>query len=396
MSDKLNEKFEELVTEQKVIVEDDQSKMPTVQATVIPGTGSEPSQVSDAQTAKSTAAGDQGKQPKVDASQSYGQSAPSDLGGSSTTPNEHDEDGEPNPGAKAAAPVGDKAAQSDGSAQTSNISDAGDMGTQPTVGADVAYATKVGPEVTYPIKPSFEDLDVSADVAALVEGTELSEKFAEKAKIIFESAVKAKISSEYDKLVEHFADELDKQVNAAKAELSEEVNGTVNYAIGQWVEQNQVAIDRGIRNEITEDFIAGLKGLFEEHYISIPDEKVDVVEGMAESIREMEARLDEQVKANVKLQNSLNETARKNILNTVSEGLADTQKEKLAALAEGLEFVSEESFSKKVTTIKEAYFKETAAPQSEVADETPVEGASDSEVSPAMAQYLDAMNRWNS
>ena len=395
MSDKLNEKFEELVTEQKVIVEDDQSKMPTVQATVIPGTGSEPSQVSDAQTAKSTAAGDQGTQPKVDASQSYGQSAPTDLGGSSTTPNEHDEDGEPNPGAKAAAPVGDKAAQSDGSAQTSNISDAGDMGTQPTVGADVAYATKVGPEVTYPIKPSFEDLDVSADVAALVEGTELSEKFAEKAKIIFESAVKAKISSEYDKLVEHFADELDKQVNAAKAELSEEVNGTVNYAIGQWVEQNQVAIDRGIRNEITEDFIAGLKGLFEEHYISIPDEKVDVVEGMAESIREMETRLDEQVKANVKLQNSLNETARKNILNNVSEGLADTQKEKLAALAEGLEFVSEESFSKKVTTIKEAYFKETAAPQSEVADETPVEGASD-EVTPAMAQYLDAMNRWNS
>ena len=395
MSDKLNEKFEELVTAQKVIVEDDQSKMPTVQATVIPGTGSDPSQVSDAQTAKSTAAGDQGTQPKVDASQSYGQSAPTDLGGTSTTPNEHDDDGEPNPGAKAAAPVGDKAAQSDGSAQTSNISDAGDMGTQPTVGADVAYATKTGPEVTYPIKPSFEDLDVSADVAALVEGTELSEKFAEKAKIIFESAVKAKISSEYDKLVEHFADELDKQVNAAKAELSEEVNGTVNYAIGQWVEQNQVAIDRGIRNEITEDFIAGLKGLFEEHYISIPDEKVDVVEGMAESIREMEARLDEQVKANVKLQNSLNETARKNILNTVSEGLADTQKEKLAALAEGLEFVSDEAFSKKVTTIKEAYFKETAAPQSEVADETPVEGA-DAEVTPAMAQYLDAMNRWNS
>ena len=390
MSDKLNEKFEELVTEQKVIVEGG-DPMPTVSANVVPGTGSEPSQVSDAQTGS----GGKDPAPTVDAGKSYGQSAPTDLGGTSTTPNEHDDDGEPNPGAKAAAPVGDKAAQSDGSAQTSSIKDAGDMGTQPTVGADVAYATSTGSEVTYPIKPSFEDLDVSADVAALVEGTELSEKFAEKAKIIFESAVKAKISSEYDKLVEHFADELDKQVNSAKAELSEEVNGTVNYAIGQWVEQNQVAIDRGIRNEITEDFIAGLKGLFEEHYISIPDDKVDAVEGMAESIREMEARLDEQVKANVRLQNNLNETARKNILNNVSEGLADTQKEKLAALAEGLEFVSEETFSKKVTTIKEAYFKETAAPQSEVADETPVEGA-DAEVTPAMAQYLDAMNRWNS
>ena len=392
MSDKLNEKFEELVTEQKVIVEAG-DPMPTVSANVIPGTGSEPSQVSDVQTSSGS-----GKDPMPTVSPSVapaGQSAPADLGGSSTTPHEHDEDGEENPGAKAAAPVGDKAAQSDGSAQTSSINDAGDMGKQPTVGAEVAYGTKVGGSVTYPIKPSFEDLDVSDDIKALVEGTELSEKFAEKARIIFESAVKAKISAEYDKLVEHFAKELDKEVEAAKAELSEEVNGTVNYAIGQWVEQNQVAIDRGIRNEITEDFIAGLKGLFEEHYISIPDEKVDVVEGMAESIREMEARLDEQVKANVKLQNSLNETARKNILNNVSEGLADTQKEKLAALAEGLEFVSEESFSKKVTTIKEAYFKETAAPQSEVADETPVEGASD-EVTPAMAQYLDALNRWNS
>jgi len=392
MSDKLNEKFEELVTEQKVIVEAG-DPMPTVSANVIPGTGSEPSQVSDAQTSSGS-----GKDPMPTVAPSVapaGQSAPADLGGSSTTPHEHDEDGEENPGAKAAAPVGDKAAQSDGSAQTSSINDAGDMGKQPTVGAEVAYGTKVGGSVTYPIKPSFEDLDVSDDIKALVEGTELSEKFAEKAKIIFESAVKAKISAEYDKLVEHFAKELDKEVAAAKAELSEEVNGTVNYAIGQWVEQNQVAIDRGIRNEITEDFIAGLKGLFEEHYISIPDEKVDVVEGMAESIREMEARLDEQVKANVKLQNSLNETARKNILNNVSEGLADTQKEKLAALAEGLEFVSEEAFSKKVTTIKEAYFKETAAPQSEVADETPVEGASD-EVTPAMAQYLDALNRWNS
>ena len=392
MSDKLNEKFEELVTEQKVIVEAG-DPMPTVSANVIPGTGSEPSQVSDAQTQFWKRKGSNAYRRCKRCS--YGQSAPADLGGTSTTPHEHDDDGEENPGAKAAAPVGDKAAQSDGSAQTSSINDAGDMGTQPTVGAEVAYGTKVGGSVTYPIKPSFEDLDVSDDVNALVEGTELSEKFAEKARIIFESAVKAKISAEYDKLVEHFAKELDKEVEAAKAELSEEVNGTVNYAIGQWVEQNQVAIDRGIRNEITEDFIAGLKGLFEEHYISIPDEKVDVVEGMAESIREMEARLDEQVKANVKLQNSLNETARKNILNNVSEGLADTQKEKLAALAEGLEFVSEESFSKKVTTIKEAYFKETAAPQSEVADETPVEGASD-EVSPAMAQYLDALNRWNS
>ena len=385
MSDMLNEKFEEFVTEQKVIVEAG-DPMPTVSANVIPGTGSEPSQVSDAQTAKSSG---KDPMPTVQPSVAPGQSAPTDLGGTSTTPNEHDDDGEENPGAKAAAPV----SQVSGDPQLASKKDAGDMGAQPTVGADAAYATSTGPAVTYPIKPSFESLDVSADVAALVEGTELSEEFAEKAKTIFEAAVKAKISEEYDRLVEHFATEFDKHFAEAKSEMAEEVNGTVNYAIGQWMEQNQVAVDRGIRNEITSDFIAGLKGLFEEHYISIPDEKVDVVEGMAESIREMEQRLDEQVKANVKLQNRLNETAKLNILNTVSEGLADTQKEKLAALAEGLEFVSEESFSKKVTTIKESYFKGTAAPVSEVADETPVEGVE--EVNPAMAQYLNALNRWS-
>ena len=383
MSDMLNEKFEEFVTEQKVIVEAG-DPMPTVSANVIPGTGSEPSEVSDAQTAK---AGGKDPAPTVSPSVAPGQSAPADLGGTSTTPNEHDDDGEENPGAKAAAPI----SQVSGDPQQ-RAGDSPDP--RPSVGAEVAYGTKMGGAVTYPIKPSMEDLDVSADVAALVEGTELSEEFAEKAKTIFESAVKAKISEEYDKLVEHFATELEKQVETAKAELSEEVNGTVNYAIGTWMEQNQVAVDRGIRNEITEDFIAGLKGLFEEHYISIPDEKVDVVEGMAESIREMEERLDEQVKANVKLQSRLNETAKLNILNTVSEGLADTQKDKLAALAEGVEFTTEEEFSTKVKTIKESYFKEATVTQSEVADETPVEGEN-AEVTPAMAQYLNALNRWS-
>ena len=383
MSDMLNEKFEEFVTEQKVIVEAG-DPMPTVSANVIPGTGSDPSQVSDAQT--SSASG-KDPAPKVEPSAAYGQSAPADLGGTSTTPNEHDDDGEENPGAKAAAPV----SQVSGDPQQ-RAGDSPDP--RPSVGAEVAYGTKMGSAVTYPIKPSMEELDVSADVAALVEGTELSEEFAEKAKTIFEAAVKAKISEEYDRLVEHFATELDKQLEVAKSELSEEVNGTVNYAIGTWMEQNQVAVDRGIRNEITEDFIAGLKGLFEEHYISIPDEKVDVVEGMAESIREMEERLDEQVKANVKLQSRLNETAKLNVLNTVSEGLADTQKDKLAALAEGVEFTTEEEFSKKVKTIKESYFKEATVTQSEVADETPVEGAGE-EVSPAMAQYLNALNRWS-
>lgn len=386
MSDMLNEKFEEFVTEQKVIVEAG-DPMPTVQASVIPGTGSDPSQVSDVQTTK---AGGKDPAPTVQPSVAIGQKAAADLGGSSSAPlHSNNEDGEENPGAKASAPI----SQISGDPQFAAKKDAGDQGTQPTVNVAAAYGiTKMGGNVTYPIKAGFE-IDMTDDVNALLEGTELSAEFAEKAKTIFEAAVTAKLNEEYDRLVEHFANELDKQVEVAKNELAEEVNGTVNYAIGQWVEENQVAIDRGIKNEITEDFIAGLKGLFEEHYISIPDEKVDVVEGMAETIREMEERLDEQVKANVKLQNRLNETAKINILNTVSEGLADTQKEKLAALTEGLEFVSVESFSLKVKTIKEAYFKETVATPTEVSDETPVEGV-DQEASPAMAQYLQALNRW--
>ena len=384
MSDKLNEKFGEFVTEQKVIVENAADPMPTVSANVIPGTGSEPSQVSDAQTASGSG---KDPQPTVATSAAPAGQSVTDLGGTSTTPNENDDDGEENPGAKAAAPV-----SQDGSV----TSTAGKPGKdpQPSVGADAAYATGTGPDVTYPIKPSFEDLDVSADVKALVEGTELSEEFAEKAKTIFEGAVKAKISEEYTKLVEHFTKENEEKLTAAKAELSEEVNGTVNYAVGQWVEQNQVAIDNGIKTEITEDFISGLKNLFEEHYISIPDDKVDVVEGMAESIREMETRLDQQVKDNVKLQTRLNESAKLNVLNTVSEGLADTQKDKLAALAEGVEFTTEEEFSKKVKTIKESYFKEGTVTQSEVADETPVEGVNN-DLNPAMASYVDAINRWN-
>ena len=168
----------------------------------------------------------------------------------------------------------------------------------------------------------------------------------------------------------------------------------MNYAVGQWKEENQLAVDQGIKTEITEDFIAGLKNLFEEHYISIPEDKVDVVEGMADQIREMETRLDEQVKANVKLQNRLDESARVVVLKNVSEGLADTQKDKLAALAEGIEFTTEEEFTKKVTTIKESYFKESTVTQSEVADETPVEGA-DKDITPAMDSYLSALNRWS-
>ena len=387
MSNTLNEKFEEFATEQADVLKEYQDPMPTVTATVVPGTGSEPTQVSgDPQQASSGKDEPSGSDPKVPEAVANGQSR-NDLGGSQSPPlHAAKGEGEQNPGAKASAPVSQDTSVSSPSGKP------GDEAGPNSLGAEVTNGTSKGPDVKYPIKPSFESVDVSDDVKALLEGTELSEEFAEKAKTIFEAAVKAKLSEEYDKLVAHFTKEHEEKLAAAKAELNEEVNGTVNYAVNQWLEENQLAVDRGIRNEITEDFISGLKNLFEEHYISIPDDKVDAVESMATSIREMEERLDEQVKANVKLQNRLNESAKTVILKQVSEGLAETQKDKLSALAEGVEFKSEEEYSKKLNTIKESYFPKEKAQVSEVSDETPVEAE---DMSPAMGSYLDALNRWN-
>ncbi len=391
MSDVLNEKFEEFATAQADVLKEYQDPMPTVTATVVPGTGSENPTVSGDPQQKSSGKDEpSGSDPKVPEAVANGQSR-NDLGGSQSPPlHAAKGEGEQNPGAKASAPV------SQDSSETSSSGKPGDEAGANSLGADVTHGTSKGPDVKYPIKPSFEEVDLSDDVKALLEGTELSEEFAEKAKTIFEAAVKAKIKEEYDKIVEHFAKEAEEKIAVGIADLSEDVNGTVNYAVTQWLEENQLAVDRGIKNEITEDFIAGLKNLFEEHYISIPDDKVDVVEGMAEQIREMESRLDEQVKASVKLQNRLNESARKEILATVSEGLADTQKDKISKLAESVEFVSEEDFTKKVTSFKEAYFKESApAPAtSEVADETPVEGVEAPATNPAMDAYTAALARW--
>lgn len=379
MSDMLNEKFEEFVTESKLVVEGD--PMPTVTAAVIPGgQGSAPGKVNDAQTR----GGSQDPQPKVttQAVAPYQQTQGTDLGG--PRPDGNDE-GEDNPGAKAAAPVtpvsGDpqqRAGESTG------------MNATPTVDSKVAYGTSEGPDVTYPIKPSYEELDLSSDVAALTEGEELSEEFKEKAKTIFEAAIKSKLNEEAVKLQEQFEERLQKEIEEMKKEISEEVNGTINYVVNKWVEDNQVSVDRSIRNEITEDFIAGFMSLCKEHWINIPEEKTDIVEEMSEQLCEMEARLNEQIERNVELNSRLNESSKEVILNQISEGLADTQKDKLASLAEGVEFESAEKFAEKVKTLRESYFPSSVT-KNEVSDETPVE---DQEISPAMAAYLQAISRW--
>ena len=393
MSDMLNEKFEEFASEHAAVLsEAGQDPMPTVTAAVLPGDAAASGQSNTAVNAKAAAGeGATGHAAPLQPGIAIGQKAPQEVNSVTTTPHEHDEDGDENPGAKAAAPIsGGISGEPNRGASNTDLPN----GTAPKFGSEIAYGTKEGGSVTYPIKPKFESVDMSADVAALTEGTELTEDFAEKAKTIFEAAVTSKLNEEWAKLEESFAAQLAEAVEASKKELAEEVEGTLNYAITKWLEENQVAVDRGIKNEISEDFIAGLKNLFEEHYIAVPDEKVDVLEGLSEDLCKMEERLDEQVKRNIELQNRLNESSKKVIVNAIAEGLADTQKEKLASLAEGVEYTTEEEFSKKLTTIKESYFTKESVTKAEVADETPVEGSTD-DVSPAMAAYINAMSRWN-
>jgi hypothetical protein len=386
MSDKLNEKFETLVTESGLVVEMD--AMPTVTAKVIPGGGGPeaPGAVSDAQTRGGSKEGM--KSVGTDAVNGMGANqSVTDNGGTSTTPHEHDEDGEENPGAKASAPISPGISD----AQTAKTNSPGDMGKQVTVGTDVAYGTSNGPKVSYPIKPAYEDIDLSDDVNALVEGGDFSEDFKAKAKTIFEAAVKAKLSEEWDKMLAQFESLVAEKVEAQVAELSEEVNGTINYAITNWVEENHVQIDRGLKSEITEDFIAGLKTLFTEHWIDIPEGKENVVEEMADTIREMEEAREADAKRLIELNNRLNEQSKVAILSTVTEGLTDTQKEKLLSLAEGVKFESTEKYTSAVKTLRESYFPTQETVKEVTEDVTPVEGLGEKT---QMDFLVDAVNRY--
>ena len=389
MSDMLNEKFEEFVTEShKELAETlGQEPMPSIASTVIPGgdsyhaTGQTKGAVNGAAGAPE---GRTGHAADLSTNVATGGQSITDNGGPVPTGNE---EGEDNPGAKASAPLNAVS----GDPQQRGTGKDEPAGSTPKFNHSITHGTTTGPDVAYPIKPSFEEVDMSSDVDALTEGAELSEEFKAKAKTIFEAAVKSKLSEEWTKLEEQFKTQLEAKTEEIKKELAEEVNGTCKYAVTNWLEENQIAIDRGIRNEITEDFISGLKNLFNEHYITIPEGKEDVVEGLTEDLRKMEEQLNQQIKSNVEINNRLNESARTVVLKTVSEGLADTQADKLASLAEAVEFESEEKFAEKLKTLRESYFPASPkAPVAEASDEAPV----DETVAPAMAAYMSAIERW--
>ena len=235
------------------------------------------------------------------------------------------------------------------------------------------------------------DIDLTDDVKALFEGEELSDTFQEKARTIFEATVKSKIVSVKESLEAEFSKKLEEEVSEFKTKLQERVDNYLHYVATEWIEENALQVESGIRGELSESFMTGLKGLFEEHYVSIPEEKYDVLEAMVTKLDEMENKLNEQIDSNVSLTKRLSVSVSDNILDEASAGLALSQKEKLAELAKGVEFESEEQYREKLNTLKESYFaKKPVSESQEVTEETSI----NEDVSPAMGPYLQALHKF--
>jgi len=244
--------------------------------------------------------------------------------------------------------------------------------------------------------PEYTEISIEEDVDALVAGEELSEEFKEKAKTILEAAIKGKVSQIKETLETEYDSKLLEEVEEIKGALNERVDSYLEYVADEWFTENQLAVQGGLKEELTESFMTGLKGLFEEHYVSIPEEKYDVLESMVEKLDDMESKLNEQIEKNVSLNKRLAESVAVGVFDQVSEGLADTQKEKLASLSESVEFDSENQYREKLETLKESYFPGKSVPTA-TKTETLSEGmeAAPEVHSGSMARYLKTMSMVN-
>jgi hypothetical protein len=235
---------------------------------------------------------------------------------------------------------------------------------------------------------------VKEDVDALINGEDLTEEFKQKAATIFEAAIVNRVKEEVARLEEEFEARLAEQAAKNQEGLVEKVDGYLNYVVESWIKQNEIALESGMKSEILEGFVSGLKGLFEEHYIDIPEEKFDVLGALEEENAELQAKLDEQVAANVEMAKVINEATREAIIADTADGLAETDKEKFFGLAEELAFEDAETFEKKVQTIRESYFtNKTSTIVESVVTDTPVEVlAEEKAVDPSIKRYMSALN----
>merc|ERR1712023_52308 len=242
-----------------------------------------------------------------------------------------------------------------------------------------------------------ESYDVEADVAALLEGEELSEEFQDKARTIFETAIKTKVAEIKEELQESYATALVEELDKIKEGLTERVDSYLEYVADEWMQENALQVEAGLKTEMTESFLEGMKSLFEEHYVTIPEEKYDVLNSMVDKLDEMESKLNEQIDRNVALNRRLAESTADGVFASVAEGLADTQKEKLATLAENVEFESDTDYREKLVTLKESYFpSKTSAPKStseNLSEEVSTDEVISEETTPRMQAYLDVLSR---
>ena len=236
-----------------------------------------------------------------------------------------------------------------------------------------------------------ESIDVTDDVNALVEGEDLSEEFTSKAKTVFEAAVKSKLRSEIERIEMEKTQDFAEETEKFKQELTEKVDSYLDYVVKEWMQENELAIDRGLKGEIAEDFITGLKDLFEEHYIDVPDEKYDILEGQAQKIEELEGKLNETIEKMTAMNKEKSTLVREQVIAKVSTDLAETEKEKFEGLVEDVEFTDEETFTEKLNTLKESYFPKTVSTQT-IEEEVDTDNK-EVDVSGAMAAYMSAIQK---
>jgi len=246
-------------------------------------------------------------------------------------------------------------------------------------------------------KITSEDVSVSEDVSAMFEGAEdLNVEFKEKATTIFEAAVVAKVNEQLEKISVNFEAELSEEIETVRKEMTENLDQYLDYVVEQWMEENRLAVEQGLKAEMVEDFLKGLKGLFEDHYVEIPDEKVDVVEELAAKTDELETKLNEQIEKNVELRGVVAQYDRGQLIESVSNGLTDTQKAKFETLAEGIDFSDEDAFTNKLHIVKQSYFGkgEEVTSSYQLDDDEPLaEETSEKTIPSEMAGYVNAISR---
>ena len=239
------------------------------------------------------------------------------------------------------------------------------------------------------------EIDIEADINALVEGEDLSEDFKAKAATIFEAAINSKVQEISEQITAQYEEKLVEEIASIKEELKDRVDSYLEYVADEWVQENELAVQSGLKEEMTESFISGMKSLFEEHYVTIPEEKYDVIESMVDKLDEMEGKLNEQIEKNIALNKRLAESVSDVVFADVTDGLAQTQKDKLAGLVENVEFESETAYREKLETLKESYFPTKVAQRNQTENLTEEAGSpvETSNHSPSMEAYLKTLTR---